>query len=335
MAGRRIAGRLAAFGSVVLLAHLSPAFAETSAEQPEAERFDCSQLAQWEQPEAPLEWFERSLWAGHCHVFQARAVRIGIDGVRTLALSRDIQDGIEREVARFLDGPPIFFERRGHIGRMSWASDDGEDVPASPAGITRHIDQYYRLSLGNDERIANRSAVRLDIEPLDGMRFGHRLWLDVQTALPLKRELIDDRGRVVETFQLTELQPPRLHEGGVLLDASRMPPQQAWRPDWLPNGFLDQPVDTHTEQHDQEIGHRLYSDGLSTLSLFVEPMEEGRERLIPGLHRLGISLAVVRHVVANGRPMQVVAMGELPPRVLAQVAESLTWREVPGAPEIE
>lgn len=52
-----------------------------------------------------------------------------------------------------------------------------------------------------------------------------------------------------------------------------------------------------------------------------------RGRLIPGLHRLGISLAVVRHVVADGRPMQVVAMGELPPRVLAQVAESLTWRE--------
>ncbi|MGQ4877338.1 MucB/RseB C-terminal domain-containing protein [Billgrantia sp. LNSP4103-1] len=333
MAGRRIARRLAALGSVVWLAQLSPVFAETTAEPSEAERFDCGQLAQWEQPETPRDWFERSLWSGHCHVFQARAVRIGIDGVRTLALSRDIQDGTEREMARFLDGPQIFFERRGQIGRMGWSSGGGGDVPASPAGVARHIEQYYRLSMGNDERIANRSAVRLDIEPLDGMRFGHRLWLDEQTALPLKRELIDDRGRVVETFQLTELQPLRLHEGGVRLDASREPPPQAWRPGWLPNGFLDQPVDTHTEQHGQDVGHRLYSDGLSTLSLFVEPIEEGRERLIPGLHRLGISLAVVRHVVAEGRPMQVVAMGELPPRVLAQVAESFTWRETPEAKE--
>lgn len=327
MTGGRIAGRLAVLGSVALLAHFSPALADATADRSQAERFDCTQLAQWDQPESPLDWFERSLWAGHCHVFQARAVRIGIDGVRTLAISRDIQDGTEREVARFLDGPPVFFERRGHIGRMSWASDDGDDVPASPAGIARHIEQYYRLSMGSDERIANRSAVRLDIEPLDGMRFGHRLWLDTQTALPLKRELIDDRGRVVETFQLTELQPPRLHEGGVVLDATRPPPQQAWRPGWLPSGFIVQPVDTHTDRHDQEVGHRLYSDGLSTLSLFVEPIEEGRERLIPGLHRLGISLAVVRHVVADGRPIQVVAMGELPPGVLAQVAESLTWRQ--------
>lgn len=326
MAGRRIPSRLAVLGSVFLLTQLPPAFAETSEERHQAERFDCRQLAEWEAPESPEEWFERSLWAGHCHVYQARAVRIGIDGVRTLALSRDIQDGVEREVARFLDGPPVFFERRGHIGRMSWSSDNAEG-PASPAGIARHIDRYYRLSMGSDERMANRSAVRLDIEPIDGLRFGHRLWLDEQTALPLKRELIDERGRVVETFQLTELQTPTLYQNGVVLDAGRTPPQHPWQAGWLPNGFLDQSVDTHTDRHDPQVGHRIYSDGLSTLSMFVEPIEEGRERLIPGLHRLGISLAVVRHVAVEGRPMQVVVMGELPPRVLAQVAESLVWQE--------
>ncbi|MCE8015626.1 negative regulator for alginate biosynthesis MucB [Halomonas sp. MCCC 1A17488] len=330
MAGRRIARRLALLSSAALLTHLSPVVAEAPAGQADAGRFDCRQLADWEPPETPLEWFERSLWANHCLVFQARAVRIGIDGVRTLALSRDIQDGVEREVARFLDGPPVFFERSGHISRMNWSSAD-ESAPASPAGIARHVDQYYRLSLGNDERIANRGAVRLDIEPLDGMRFGQRLWLDAQTSLPLKRELIDDRGRVVETFQFTELQSPRLHEGGVILEDYREPPRQSWFPTWLPDGFVDQPIGSEAEPQDRErpVGHRIYSDGLSTLSLFVEPIEEGHERLIPGLHRLGISLAVVRHVVADERPHQVVVMGELPPRVLVQVAENLAWRESP------
>ncbi|QOR38468.1 negative regulator for alginate biosynthesis MucB [Billgrantia diversa] len=328
MSGGRFTKRLALLSGAALLAHLSPALAESTTGQAYAERFDCRQLTDWEQPESPLEWFERSLWASHCLEFQARAVRIGIDGVRTLALSRDIEDGVEREVARFLDGPPVFFERHGRIGRMNWSSAD-EGAPASPVGIARHIDQYYRLSMGRDERIANRSAVRLDIEPLDGMRFGQRLWLDAQTSLPLKRELIDDRGRVVETFQLTELQPPQLHEGDVVLDAYREPPQQSWFPAWLPEGFVDQPIVSDAERQEQTLGHRIYSDGLSTLSLFVEPIEEGRERLIPGLHRLGISLAVVRHVVAEERPLQVVVMGELPPRVLVQVAENLVWREAP------
>ncbi|MCE9663419.1 MucB/RseB C-terminal domain-containing protein [Halomonas sp. M5N1S17] len=291
------------------------------------EQFDCRQLSDWEAPESAIDWFERSLWANHCYIFQARAVRIGIDGVRTLALSHDIQDGVEREVARFLDGPQVFFERRGRIGRLGWAENDDE-APVSPAGVVRHLDQYYRLGLGSGERIANRSAVRLDIEPLDGMRFGQRVWLDSTTALPLKRELLDDRGRVVETFQITELQSPQLHDGSVFLDDVRSPPRQPWRPEWLPEGFVSQPVDTRSERHGEEVGHRIYSDGLSTLSLFVEPIEEGRERLIPGLHRLGISLAVVRHLTMEEGPMQVVVMGELPPRVLAQVADSLIWEEV-------
>ncbi|WP_445157208.1 MucB/RseB C-terminal domain-containing protein [Halomonas sp. E14] len=322
MLGRRLLHALFVSCSLGGLVLSLPAVA--LAEDSDAERFDCRQLADWEAPDSALAWFERSLWASHCHVFNARAVRIGIDGVRTLALSHDIQDGVEREVARFLDGPPVFFERRGRIGRLGWSDDEGE-TPVSPAGIAAHIDRYYRFALGADERIANRSAVRLDIEPLDGMRFGQRLWLDVNTALPLKRELIDDRGRVVETFQLTELQPPRLYEGGVNLDTGRAPPRQPWRPGWLPEGFIDQPVDTRSERHDASVGHRIYSDGLSSISLFVEPLEEGRPRLIPGLHRLGISLAVVRHVAVEGRPVQVVAMGELPPRVLVEVAENLTW----------
>lgn len=105
MVSRRDARCLAALSGALLLAYGAAAIAQTSNEPTDTERFDCQQLAEWERPDSPLEWFERSLWAGHCHVFQARAVRIGIDGVRTLALSRDIQDGIEREVARFLDGP--------------------------------------------------------------------------------------------------------------------------------------------------------------------------------------------------------------------------------------
>ncbi|MBA2778561.1 MucB/RseB C-terminal domain-containing protein [Billgrantia kenyensis] len=322
MAGRRLAVRLAAFGGIALMVLAAPGFAETEVGQAEAEQLDCRLMAEWDPPETPLDWFERSLWAGHCHVFQARAVRIGIDGVRTLALSRDIHDGVEREMARFLDGPPVLFERQGRIGRLSWSSEESE-LPVSPAGISQHVAQHYRLSIGGGERIANRSAVRLDIEPLDGLRFGHRLWLDEETALALKRELIDDRGRVVETFQLTEIQSPQLHEGGVVMDVNRSLPPETWGPEWLPNGFLEQPVATPGDQ--QEVAHRLYSDGLSTLSLFVDPIEEGRERLIPGLHRLGISLAVVRHVMVEGRPMQVVTMGELPPRVLVQVAESMAW----------
>lgn len=288
--------------------------------------FDCRALENRETPESAAEWFERSLWANHCYVFQARAVRISSDGVRTLALVHDIEDGIEREVARFLDGPPVVRERRGRIGRGNWAQDEGEQAPASPAAIMGHLEEYYQLSLGDEERIAGRTAVRLSIEPRDSMRYGHRIWLDSRSALALKQELLDTNARVIETFQLTELKRPSLYQGHVVIDELRESPADPWRPGWLPDGFVAQPVSTSSRLHDIDVGHRLYSDGLSSLSLFVEPLEQGSSTLAVGMHRLGISFAAVRHIHLGGKPMQVVVMGEAPPQVLQRVAEEVEWR---------
>lgn len=317
---RRGAGR----GPAILLGTwLAVAVLLPSASLAASEQFDCRTLAGREAPSSANEWFQRSLWASHCYVFQARAVRIGADGVRSLALSHDIQQGVEREVARFLDGPAVVFERRGRVGRLGWSPAD-DAVPASPEGIVDHLQGLYRLQLVGEERIASRHAIRLDIEPLDALRYGHRLWLDATTALPLKQMLIDEQGRVVETFQVTELGTPRLHDGQVNLDRERQPPDDPWAPGWLPEGFIGQPVETRSARH-RSVGHRVYSDGLSTLSLFVEPLQD-QALLIPGMHRLGVSHAAVRHRELGGQPMQVVVMGELPPRVLLRVADSVIWQ---------
>jgi sigma-E factor negative regulatory protein RseB len=316
---RRVATRL---GLLLLVGCLQVAHAEVV-----EERFDCRTLEGQPAPEAALEWFERSLWAGHCYLYEAHAVRIGHDGVRTLAISHEVRDGIERGVATFLDGPPMVFERRGRIGRLGWAGEGGE-APPSPAGIAEHVDGLYRLQLGGEERIANRRARRLDIAPLDSFRFGHRLWLDQATGLTLKQTLLDETGRPLETFQLTALESPRLHQGEVVLDRQREAPTDPWRLGWLPDGFTPQPVDTRSARHGEGVVHRLYSDGLSTLSLFVAPIDQA-ELLAPGLHRLGVSNAAVRHRDLGGEPRQLVVMGEMPPRVLLRVADSLEWQADP------
>lgn len=291
--------------------------------EPGEERFDCQTLAQDAAPTTAQQWFERSLWAGHCYQYNAHAVRISYDGVRTLRLTHDIRDGIERGVASYLDGPPIVFERRGRIGRLGVAGGGGE-APPSPAGIAERAGAHYRLQLGGEERIANRRAQRLDIVPLDSFRFGHRLWLDRTTGLTLKQSLLDETGRPLETFQLTTLEQPRLHQGEIRLDRQREVPTDPWRLGWLPEGFTPQPADTRSARHGEGVIHRLYSDGLATLSLFVAPVDDV-ELLAPGLHRLGVSNAAVRHRNLGGQPRQLVVMGELPPRVLLRVADSLLW----------
>ncbi|HSP59089.1 MAG TPA: MucB/RseB C-terminal domain-containing protein [Halomonas sp.] len=289
----------------------------------EADRVDCRELEEMPTPASALEWFELSLWANNCYVFEARAVRIGYDGVRTLSLRHDIQDGVQREEITFLDGPPVAVERSGRIGRLK--GSDVTDGSASPFGIVDHLDDFYRLQLGEHERIANRRTLRIDIDPLDGLRFGHRLWVDTDTGLPLKQVLVDEAGRAIETFQFTDLVTPRLYRGELVMDPPRAPPADAWRTGWLPEGFLSQAVETDSSRHDEDVVHRLFSDGLSTLSLFVEPLDD-TIFLAPGIHRLGISYAAVRHRDLGGQRRQVVAMGELPPRVLLRVADTLQWK---------
>ncbi|MEQ5801869.1 MucB/RseB C-terminal domain-containing protein [Halomonas sp. H10-9-1] len=303
-----------------LLATSVPAVAMQAT--PEVERFDCRALAEEPAPQSARDWYELSLWAGHCYRYDAHAVRIGFDGVRTLVLSHEVSEGVEHGRIRFLDGPPMAVERHSRIGRLGWSG--GNQAPATPEGIAASIDSHYRLSLGGEERIANRRARRLDVSPLDSFRYGKRLWLDVDTGLTLKQSLLDETGRVVETFQLTVLERPRLHQGEVSVDAPREAPRDAWRPGWLPAGFRSLPVETGSGPHGSEVTHRLYSDGLSTFSVFVSPLD-GIASLAPGLHRLGVSHAVVRHRDLGGAPRQVLVMGEMPPRVLLRVADALSW----------
>lgn len=281
---------------------------------------DCTALDQQPAPQSGREWLERSLWAGHCRIYQARAVRVGVDGIRTLALSHEVRDGAEREVLRFLDGDPLTFERRGSSVAVIHGAQG--PVPASPDAIIQHLDARYRFQLASDKRIAGRSAVRVDIEPRDDYRYGRRLWLDTETALPLKQELLDERSRVVETFQLVELDDVRLHQGSIALVPGPLPAVEKWRPGWLPPGFDIQPVMTSSTASD--IAHRIYGDGLATLSLFIEPLR-GQPSLKPGLHRLGVSQAVVLQRHVDGQPYQIMAMGELPPKVLRRVAQGVEW----------
>ncbi|WP_110655970.1 MucB/RseB C-terminal domain-containing protein [Salinicola halimionae] len=292
------------------------------------ETFDCRDLASAGDGDiTPEALFQRSLWASHCYNFGARAVRISFDGVRTLALTHSVEDGIETESARFLDGPPIAVEKRGRVGQDTKNGALGFSAGIAPAALAEQIAAHYELQPMALERIAGRPAWRLDVEPQDGLRYGYRLWLDRQTALPLKREMIDIDGRILETFQITDLQEPTLYSSTLRLGPGPSPPGSPWHAQWLPAGFTVQPIPPDSPDQSARVEHRLYSDGLTSVSLFVEPMANDRPALLAGIHRLGISYAAVRHVIHQGRPMQILVLGEAPAEVLARIASSVAWND--------
>ena len=74
----------------------------------------------------------------------------------------------------------------------------------------------YDLTLRASARIANRAAQVLWIKPRDESRYGYMLWLDQETAMPLRSQLIDDKGAVVEQIVLTDIELPEFDSAEAL-----------------------------------------------------------------------------------------------------------------------
>ncbi|MBZ5486749.1 MucB/RseB C-terminal domain-containing protein [Halomonas aquamarina] len=285
----------------------------------------CREDTQADSSESPIRWLERSLQASHCYTFQARAVAINSIDVRTLALSHRIQDGVRQQVVQQLDGPSVSVERRSRVGQLAWVTPNaqGEAFPSLQSWV-EHTTQYYDVGLENGARVAGRDAVKLRFEPKDHERYTHEWWLDDATGLLLKHVLSDPTGRILETFQVTQLHEPERYTGDITVTSVQEAPEPAWHPAWLPKGFVAQPV----AFADGEPHQRLYSDGLATISLFAEPQDEAqqpRQGLNSGVHQIGVSSVVIEEHAQGDQRWQLVGVGELPPSLLQRVVHSVEF----------
>ena len=305
-------GRLALTLSL-LSASLHSSF--VAADTPTA--LSCAEVAEQQTPASTQAWLELALVAGHCYDFQARAVAIDALGVRTLALSHLIRDGVRQQVVQHLDGPSVSIERRSIAGYMARFTPEVNSGLKASEAWAQHVASYYDISLQEDARVAGRDAVQLHFSPRDQQRYYHAWWVDKETGLLLKHVMSDRQERVLEAFQITQLHSPKLYDGGVADDVGAEQVDHSWHAEWLPEGFVAQPQDPGQPVSNQ----RVYSDGLAAVSLFVNPIEQSV--LKEGVHQLGVSTAAVALVSGGDQRWQLIAIGELPSDMLQRIVQSV------------
>ena len=61
-----------------------------------------------------------------------------------------------------------------------------------------------------DTHVLGRPARVIAVNPKDQYRFGYRLWLDEKTSMPLKTQLCDSRGQVIEQILFARLDMPEM-----------------------------------------------------------------------------------------------------------------------------
>lgn len=206
------------------------------------------------------------------------------------------------------------------------------------------VGAFYRIEALPAGRVMGRVTRVISVSPKDQFRFGYRLWLDEQTAMPLKTQLCDARGQVVEqiifaNLEMPESIPENAVQPSVRTEGMRWVRQgvaaespvslAAFRASQLPPGFrlTVSRAQTLGDSH-APAAHLVYSDGLATVSVFVEPGpgkspgEPGHAAAAPAqaLSRVGAGYAF--STVVQGH--QVTAVGEVPAQTVEFIAHSMT-----------
>lgn len=195
----------------------------------------------------------------------------------------------------------------------------------------------YRLNTLGRERVAGLDADIAELAPVDELRYGYRIWSERETALILKIQTLDGAGRVLEqsAFSDVELDPPvpwvkqklaMPDVEGFRIEKNRREPVDAAREGWkveppLP-GFTAQACYRRTLAHSKSALQWVFSDGLASVSMFIERFDAARHRG-ERASALGATHVLVRRWPDPGGAWWVTLVGEVPPQTLDRLLQGL------------
>lgn len=293
----------------------------------------------------PHAWLERMSYAVEYLNYEGKLIHV--HGAETSALNivhrvdngrvteRITSEDADREIIRNDDEVTRIFPDRGIV---LVEARDARDKIQSP--LTGHLpgasgidNTFYILAFAGAERIAGRKAQIVAIRPKDAFRYGYRIWLDRETAMPLKTQLVNEQGNMLEQILFSEIMLPQRIPGSAVqpslaidsFTVRRSTPsgisaddQEGWNATELPPGFILM-VRNAKVAPDAGSGlrHLVYSDGLATVSLFIEPAVAASEQA-EGLSQIGAANAYTSTVQGH----MVTAIGEVPVRTVEMLARS-------------
>lgn len=211
-------------------------------------------------------------------------------------------------------------------------------VPEQLLNLDEALSGLYEFQVRGTDRVAGRTARLLVIQPRDDFRYGYRLWLDEDTGMLLKSDLINTDGQVLEQMMFTELhirdridqaqlQPSISGQGFKWYqpkEANVEPRENAkrWRVAELPPGFhMSMRAEHPMPMSAMPVEHLMYTDGLASVSVYIEQRGTVQEAL-NGASRMGAVNAFGVQVAGH----QATVMGEVPRATVEMIARTLQYR---------
>lgn len=210
-------------------------------------------------------------------------------------------------------------------------------VPERLLDLDEGLNQLYEFRVQGSDRVAGRMARLVVIQPRDGFRYGYRLWLDEDSGMLLKSDLINTDGRILEQMMFTNLElrdridrqqlAPSISGKGFKWfrpkenEAEPHKDAKEWKVTDLPKGFhMSMRAEHGMPMSRMPVEHLMYTDGLASVSVYIE--HKGMvEDALNGPSRMGAVNAY--GVLVAGH--QATVVGEVPRETVEMIAHSLRY----------
>ncbi|NLS12846.1 sigma-E factor regulatory protein RseB [Vibrio sp. SM6] len=241
----------------------------------------------------------------------------------------------------YLSGPIREVIRRGRevsyieTGNEPFTIESGKMIAPMMPLLNADIDtlkQYYDYIQVGRAREAGAPSQVLRIVPKDGLRYSYIVWIDEGSKLPLRADLVDRDGEVLEQYRTVSYAvSPKIAELMSPLDNAELPQvlqlpaaefaQSHWQVNWVPQGFVPNELNRYRlAVTEQMVESQLYSDGLFSFSVYVANKDS--HSMKGQLIRQG--RRTLHSVVKGGHEITVV--GDIPPATAQRIAQSVSFK---------
>lgn len=215
---------------------------------------------------------------------------------------------------------------------------NNHDFPRRLPVKLKTIRKYYQFSLEGFSRIIGRETQQIVIAPKDKYRYGFRLWVDSKTGLLLKFVMVGEGRRSLEQMMFTSLLLPQEIPEARLApavtgrefswresDSLNVKPsdwKSKWQVGWVPAGFTLAVHDKYQlSNNPKPVEHLVYSDGLSSVSVFIEHVVSGHRSHFHGF----LSIGAVNAYGTTQALHYLTVVGEVPHITVERIGESIHY----------
>ena len=295
--------------------------------------------------ESALIWLKKMTRAPRLHNFSGTFVYYADNHIETSYIVHVADSTGERERIEVLDGiPRIVFRNNDEMKcylpeskkiytEKRWFRKFFPDFIPQPID---NIDENYYVKKIKRERITNRESQLITLLPRDALRYGHQFWVDIETGLLLK-VTVTHGNEIIEQFAFAQLQidsgidPEATFNQSIsakewqvtnLIATILNKSELRWKINKLPSGFKKLvEMKRNLTEKPILVDHIALSDGLATISVFIEPITKDAPAPVPGFFASRGAINIYVRVLDNHK---ITTVGEVPVETIKLIGDSVT-----------